>query len=90
MTAFDEYSGKYESVRMERENGILQITLHTNGDSLQWGGVPHRELPEAFRDIGSDPDNKVVIMAGCGDAFTGPPGARQSTPQRTPMQWDRT
>ncbi len=90
MTAFDEYSGKYESVRMERDKGILQITLHTNGDSLQWGGVPHRELPEAFRDIGSDPENKVVIMAGTGDAFTGPPGARQATPQRTPMQWDRT
>ncbi len=90
MTAFDEYSEKYESVRMERDKGILQITLHTNGDSLQWGGVPHRELPEAFRDIGSDPDNKVVIMAGSGDAFTGPPGARQVTPQRTPMQWDRT
>jgi enoyl-CoA hydratase/carnithine racemase len=31
-----------------------------------------------------------VIMAGSGDAFTGPPGARQVTPQRTPMQWDRT
>jgi len=90
MTAFDEYSGKYESVRMERRDGILQITLHTNGDSLQWGGIPHRELPEVFRDIGSDPDNKVVIMAGAGDAFTGPPGSRQSTPQRTPMQWDRT
>ena len=70
MTAFDEYSGKYESVRMERRDGILQITLHTNGDSLQWGGIPHRELPEVFRDIGSDPDTKVVIMAGAGDAFT--------------------
>jgi enoyl-CoA hydratase/carnithine racemase len=90
MTAFDEYSGKYESVRMERRDGILQITLHTNGDSLQWGGVPHSELPEVFRDIGSDPENKVVIMAGTGDAFTGPPGTRQSRPQRTPMEWDRT
>ena len=90
MTAFDDYSGKYESVRMERRDGILQITLHTTGDSLQWGGIPHRELPEVFRDIGSDPDNKVVIMAGTGDAFTGPPGTRQSRPQRTPMQWDRT
>ena len=90
MTAFDEYSGKYETVRMEREKGILQITLHTNGGSLQWGEAPHRELPEVFRDIGSDPENRVVIMAGTGDAFTGPPGTRQSRPQRTPAQWDKT
>ena len=90
MTTFDEYSGKYETVRMERENGILQITLHTNGESLQWGEVPHRELPNAFRDIGSDPENRVVIMAGTGDAFTGPPGTRQTRPQRGPRQWDKT
>ena len=90
MATFDQYSGKYQSVRMERRNGILQMTLHTNGDSLQWGGIPHQELPEAFADIGSDPDNLVVIMTGTGDAFTGPPGTPESTPKRTPREWDKT
>ena len=90
MATFDQYSGKYQSVRMERRNGILQITLHTDGDSLQWGGIPHQELPEAFADIGSDPDNLVVIMTGTGDAFTGPPGTPESTPKRTPREWDKT
>ena len=90
MATFDQYSGKYQSVRMERRNGILQMTLHTNGDSLQWGGIPHQELPEAFADIGSDADNLVVIMTGTGDAFTGPPGTPESTPKRTPGEWDKT
>ena len=90
MATFDQYSGKYQSVRMERRNGILQMTLHTNGDSLQWGGIPHQELPEAFADIGSDPDNLVVIMTGTGDAFTGPPGTPESVPKRTPREWDKT
>jgi len=48
MATLDEYANKYQSVRMERRDGILQITLHTNGDSLQWGGTPHEELPRCF------------------------------------------
>ena len=90
MATFDQYSDKYQSIRMERRNGILQMTFHTNGDSLQWGGVPHQELPEAFADIGSDSNNLVVIMTGAGDAFTGPPGTPESTPRRSPREWDKT
>ena len=90
MVTLDEYANKYQSVRMERRDGILQITLHTNGGSLQWGSTPHEELPQAFHDIGSDPDNRVVIMTGSGDAFTGPPGTRESRPKRSPSQWDKT
>ena len=90
MATLDEYANKYQSVRMERRDGILQITLHTNGGSLQWGGTPHEELPQVFLDIGSDPENRVVIMTGAGDAFTGPPGTRESRPRRSPNQWDKT
>ena len=90
MATFDQYSDKYQSIRMERRNGILQMTFHTNGDSLQWGGIPHQELPEAFADIGSDSSNLVVIMTGTGDAFTGPPGTPESTPRRSPREWDKT
>ena len=90
MVTLDEYANKYQSVRMERRDGILQITLHTNGGSLQWGGTPHEELPKAFHDIGSDPENRVVIMTGSGDAFTGPPGTREARPKRAPSQWDKT
>ena len=90
MASFDQYSDKYQSIRMERRDGILQMTFHTDGDSLQWGGIPHQEVPEAFADIGSDPENLVVIMTGTGAAFTGPPGTPDSTPKRTPQEWDKT
>jgi enoyl-CoA hydratase/carnithine racemase len=90
MTTLDQYKNKYENVRLDRRDGILQMTLHTNGDTLQWGAVPHRELPRAFADIGADPENRVVIMTGSGEGFTGPQGSRDTIPRRTPAQWDAT
>jgi len=77
---FEEYSQKYQTVLMERHDGILQITLHTGGGTLQWSMAPHHEMPEAFHDIASDPENRVVIMTGAGDAFSGP-----LQPWRTPQ-----
>src|SRR5918996_1112073 len=90
MASFEQYSNKYGHVRMERRDGILQITLHTNGDTLQWDAVPHRELPQVFADIGADSENKVVIMTGSGEGFTGPQGNPDTRPRRTPAQWDAT
>jgi enoyl-CoA hydratase/carnithine racemase len=72
MSSFDEYANKYQTARMERRNGILQLTLHTEGQSLRWGFLPHGELPEAFHDIGADRDNRVVILTGTGAEFSGP------------------
>ncbi len=72
MSELSEYATRYESVRMERRDGILAVTLHTNGGSLQWGLGPHRELPLAFYEIGNDHENKVVIFTGTGPEFSGP------------------
>ncbi len=72
MAQFEEYAHKYKSIRMEQRNEILQITFHTNGDSLRWVRTLHGELTQAFSDIASDPENKVVIMTGTGDEFCGP------------------
>ena len=90
VATFEQYSEKYQSIRMERREGILQITFHTDGDTLQWGGIPHGEFPRAFIDIGSDPDNRVVIMTGAGDGFSGPRATPQTGPMRTARQWDST
>src|SRR6201993_4679170 len=72
MSSFEDYANKYSSARMERRDGILQVTLHTEGGSLRWGFLPHGELPEAFHDVGADRDNRVVILTGTGDEFSGP------------------
>ena len=90
MAKFEEYSNKYRSIRMERRDGILEITFHTNGGPLQWGGVPHEEFPRAFYDIGSDAENRVIIMTGTGDSFSGPAGSLATTPKRAPAEWDKT
>jgi enoyl-CoA hydratase/carnithine racemase len=90
MSKFEEYSNKYHTVRMERREGILQITFHTNGGSLQWGSLPHGEFAQAFGDIASDPENKVVIMTGTGDAFSGPRATPEARLRRTAGEWDRT
>jgi hypothetical protein len=48
MATFEGYAKKYQTIRMERRDGILQITFHTDGDTLQWGELPHREFPRPF------------------------------------------
>ena len=72
MSELSEYAGKYQTIKMERRNGVLQMTLHTDGGSLQWGLLPHRELPQAFHDVGNDHENKVIIFTGTGAEFSGP------------------
>lgn len=43
------------------------MTFHTNGESLVWSALAHEELGYCFTDVGTDRDNKVVIMTGAGD-----------------------
>jgi enoyl-CoA hydratase/carnithine racemase len=72
MTKLSDYAEKYASIRVRREAGVLEMRFHTNGDSLQWGLGPHAELPDAFQDVAGDRENKVVIMTGTGNEFSGP------------------
>ena len=60
MATFDEYSNKYKHVQMERRNGILQLTLHTDGKIPQLG----RDLPLALSGVAS---NELVLRAGNDD-----------------------
>ena len=36
--AFESYREEYENVRMKREDGILEVALHTRGGSLVFNG----------------------------------------------------
>jgi enoyl-CoA hydratase/carnithine racemase len=67
--AFESYRNKYENVRMKREDGILEVALNTKGGSLVFNGYVHEALVDAFRHIGDDRDNHVVILTGTGEAF---------------------
>ena len=69
MATLEEYSNKYQNIKMERRDGILQVTFHSDGDSMRWGESAQRETGYAFTDIGSDVENRVVIVTGAGDSF---------------------
>src|SRR6201981_2566655 len=66
---FDDYRDKYENVTMKRENGILEVALHTRGGPLVFNGHVHEALVRACRDIGDDAENHVVILTGTGNEF---------------------
>lgn len=72
MTDLADYSGKYSSVRMRREDGILEMQFHTGGGPLRWSKRAHEDLECAFLDVGRDRGNEVVILTGTGDEYCGP------------------
>lgn len=71
MSQLSDYATKYSTMKMERRDGILEVTFHTDGGSLVWNEPVHRELGHACVDIGADPDNRVVILVGTGDSYCG-------------------
>lgn len=85
-----DYQNKYERIRLERsDNGVLVATMHTNGGSLVWDSPVHDELAYAFTDIACDPDNKVVVLTGTGDAFCAAIDFSSFTLNR-PLDWDNS
>src|SRR4051812_15839148 len=89
MTRFEEYATKYQDIRMQRRNGILEVTFHTKGGPLQWNESAHREFAYAFTEIGADPENKVVILTGTGDVFCAEVDFRSFGALGTPQGWDK-
>lgn len=67
-----DYQDKFDTISFRREDGILEMTLHTDGGPLRWGRKPHGELEQAFLDVNRDRENQVIIITGTGDEFSGP------------------
>ncbi len=76
---------------MVRRDGILELTLHSDGDSLAWGAPTKGELTAMLGDVGNDPDNRVIILTGSGDSFIRPgfPEKAPGTPASSvnPERW---
>ena len=67
-----DYENRYNNIRFSRADGVLEMTLHTRGGVAKWGTSEqslHNELGAAFADLARDPENKVVLLTGTGDAF---------------------
>lgn len=82
-----DYCDAYPHLRFERDAGILQLSLHTEGGSLRWGAAVHEELGYALGHVGADRENGVVILTGTGDAFCDD-FEQGSFGEITPRQWD--
>jgi len=92
-TRLEDYQHKYNHVRFERRNGILQMTWHSDGGPLQWGASdngPHHEAGAVFHDVGHDPDNLVVIITGTGDRWCTGLDLKKvpDAASVTPLWWD--
>jgi enoyl-CoA hydratase/carnithine racemase len=72
MSPFKDYAKAFSEIKLERRDGILLMTLHTKGGSLQWGPTIQSELVEAYTAIGADRENRIIIMTGAGKDFSGP------------------
>src|ERR1700677_740127 len=93
MTQFAEYAEKYDFAAMRREDGILELKLHTNGGPLQWGWPVHRALPWLWADVAGDAATRIVILTGEGGKWIEGPfdpnvSDREAATSRGPYHFD--
>ena len=70
MTRFEKYRDFFPNARLARSRtGVLEVALHTDGGVLVFNGYTHEQFVDLFHAIGSDPENRVVILTGSGNAF---------------------
>jgi enoyl-CoA hydratase/carnithine racemase len=70
MSKLGIYENAFPHAKLTRSpEGVLEVVLHTSGDTLTFDGHVHEEFVDLFHQIGQDADNRVVILTGAGDAF---------------------
>ena len=66
----DEYGDKYSDfIGFRRENGILEVRVHTNDAEFEWSLEAHRGIIPAMFDVNNDPENECIVLTGTGDEF---------------------
>ncbi len=90
MRAFEEYRDRYPNLRLERRDGILQVTLHTEGGPFVLSRRAHTDMGTAWLDIAQDRENRVVILTATGDEFCTQLDGASLQPLDTPDGWDLT
>lgn len=66
----ETYSTKYRFHKLERTDGVLQVTMQSDGGSIVYGRDDvHFEWGSLWNDISRDPQNRLVILTGTGGSF---------------------
>jgi enoyl-CoA hydratase/carnithine racemase len=91
-TRLEEYAGRYEHAQFERRHdGLLRVTLHSDGGPLQYDRGVHLEWGTLWTDIARDPETRLMILTGAGDAFiparTELPGGRDRAKLYSPARY---
>ncbi len=79
--------GEYDSVELTLEGEILQLSFHSDGDSLVWNSNVNHDFALLFSRICLDAEVRVVIMTGTGTNFSGPP-AHLRTKSSVTLPWE--
>ncbi len=67
----DDWFEKYPGLRFERpEHGVLVLTLDRPEALNATSAADHNALSRVWRDIDEDPDTRVVVVTGAGEAFS--------------------
>jgi enoyl-CoA hydratase/carnithine racemase len=65
---FESYSERLSPFfKMKREDGIIEVRVHTNGEEALFCLEMHRAFAQMFRAVGADRQNEVMILTGTGD-----------------------
>jgi enoyl-CoA hydratase/carnithine racemase len=88
-----EYQDRFRRVKLSRDgDGVLEVVLHTDGGPLVYGysepPSPQQEFADAFAAIASDGENRVVLLTGAGDRFSGPAATLESAPPGDVAAWE--
>ena len=66
----EEYAERFkEFFKFKRENGILEVQMHTKGGPVKWSYQMHHALAELWTVIGHDKKNEVLILTSSGDKW---------------------
>ncbi|MDH7973223.1 enoyl-CoA hydratase/isomerase family protein [Sphingomonas sp. AR_OL41] len=67
-TTFPAYADAFANIVLTRTAaGVLEMRLHSHGDSFRYSAAARTQLLDAFQRIGADRANRVVILTGTGD-----------------------
>lgn len=82
------YFIRFPNLRMSRDaTGVLEVTMHSQGEPLVWDATAHRDLADAFYAIARDPVNKLVILTGSGERWITSPEAANLALLGKPSVW---
>lgn len=85
------YFSRYPTIRFERDaDGVLVMSLHSNGGPLTFTAADHEAYVDAFYEVGRDRANKVVILTGAGGDFIPASTSARSATSRIPTSGRRS